>query len=94
MFKDRRTNVHGEERNGRPSVVSDDLAQIVDQKSVNDGASQFQNIRVNFRKFHILFSTSSSQTRLSQVLRKMGSENVHGCAQKSENSVMKTGFHL
>jgi hypothetical protein len=32
MFKDGRTNVHNEKRNGRPSVVSDDLVQNVDQK--------------------------------------------------------------
>jgi transposase len=32
MFKDGRTNVHDEERSGRPSVVSDDLVEIVDQK--------------------------------------------------------------
>jgi hypothetical protein len=31
MFKDGRTNIHAEERSGRPSVVSDDL-QNVDQK--------------------------------------------------------------
>jgi hypothetical protein len=32
MFKDGRTNVHDEERSGRPCVVSDDLIQSVDQK--------------------------------------------------------------
>jgi transposase len=32
MFKDGTTNVHDEERSGRPSVVSDDLVQSVDQK--------------------------------------------------------------
>ncbi|PNF33479.1 hypothetical protein B7P43_G00561 [Cryptotermes secundus] len=32
MFKDGRTNVHFEERSGRPSVLSDDLVQTVDQK--------------------------------------------------------------
>jgi transposase len=32
MFKNGRTNVHDEERSGRPSEVSDDLVQIVDQK--------------------------------------------------------------
>jgi transposase len=31
MFKDGRTNVHNEERSGRPAVVSDDLVQNVDQ---------------------------------------------------------------
>jgi hypothetical protein len=32
MFRDGRTNVHDEEQNGQPSVVSDDLVQGVDQK--------------------------------------------------------------
>jgi transposase len=32
MFRDGRTDVHGERRSGRPSVVSDDLVQNVDQK--------------------------------------------------------------
>jgi hypothetical protein len=32
MFKDGRTNVHDEERSGRPSVVSNDLVQSVDKK--------------------------------------------------------------
>jgi hypothetical protein len=47
-----RTNVHDEERSGRPSVVSDDLVQSVYEKSVKDGASKFQNFHVNFNKFH------------------------------------------
>jgi transposase len=34
MFKDGRTDVHYEERSGRPSVVSDDLVQIVEQKKL------------------------------------------------------------
>jgi hypothetical protein len=32
MFRDGQTNVHDEERSGRPSVVSDDLVQSVDHK--------------------------------------------------------------
>jgi hypothetical protein len=68
-----RTNVHDEERNGRPSVVSDDLVQSVDKKFAKDGVSQFQNFRVDFHKFHALFSTRLSQARLSQILRNMGS---------------------
>jgi hypothetical protein len=46
---------------GRPSVVSDDLVQSVDQKLVKDSAPQFQNFCVNFHKFHTLFSTRLSQ---------------------------------
>jgi hypothetical protein len=42
---------------GLPSVVSNDLVQSVDQKLAKDGAPHFQNFRVNFHKFHTLFST-------------------------------------
>jgi hypothetical protein len=31
MFKDGRRNVHDEERSGRPSVLSEDFVQSVDQ---------------------------------------------------------------
>jgi hypothetical protein len=55
------TNVHDEERNGRPSVVSDDLVESADKKFVKDRASQFQNFRVNFHKFRMLFSMGLSQ---------------------------------
>jgi hypothetical protein len=37
---------------GRPSVVSDDLVQRVDEKSVKDGALRFRKFHANFRKFH------------------------------------------
>jgi hypothetical protein len=33
MFKDGRTNVHDEERNGRPSIVSDDIVQSIDKNN-------------------------------------------------------------
>jgi hypothetical protein len=33
MFKDARTNIYDEERSGRPSVVSDDLVQSVEEKN-------------------------------------------------------------
>jgi hypothetical protein len=45
----------------QPSVVSDDLVQNVDKKVVKDGISQFENLYVNFCKFHTLFSTILSQ---------------------------------
>jgi hypothetical protein len=88
MLKDGRTNAHDEERNGWPSVVSDILFKMLTKKFVKDSASQFQNFRVNFHTFHALFSTRLSQARLSQVLRKMVSENAHGCAQNAENSFL------
>jgi hypothetical protein len=56
MFKVGRTNVHDEEE-----VVGHCSVQSVDQKSVKDGASQFQNFYANFHKFHALFSTRLSQ---------------------------------
>jgi hypothetical protein len=62
MFKDGQTNAHDEERSGQPSVASDNFVQSCEQKqSVKDGVSQFQNFRVNFHKFHALFSARLSQ---------------------------------
>jgi hypothetical protein len=47
---------------GRPSVVSGDPFQSVDQKSCGRrGLHKFQNFRVNFHKIHALFSTRFSQ---------------------------------
>jgi hypothetical protein len=60
MVKDGQKNVYNEERSGWSSVVSD-LVQNVAEKIVKDGTSQFQNFRVYFHKFHVLFSTRSAQ---------------------------------
>jgi hypothetical protein len=57
MFRDGQTNVHNEERSGRPSVVGDDLVQSVDQKICERHSLQFQNVCVNIYKFHTLFFT-------------------------------------
>jgi hypothetical protein len=61
VFKDERANVRDEERSCRPTVVSDDLVQSVDQQICEKGLSQFQNVRVNFHKFHVIFSTRLSE---------------------------------
>jgi hypothetical protein len=71
-------------------TMGSDLVQSVDQHTVfvNDGASQFQNFHVNIYKSVALFTTILSQLgRLSQVLRKNGSENVHECTQDAENGL-------
>jgi hypothetical protein len=85
MCKDERTDIHDEERSGQPFITSDGFFKLPNKKIVKDGASQFQNFRVNFHKVHALLSMRLSQARLSQVLRKMGSENVHRCAQNAGN---------
>jgi transposase len=56
VFKDGCTNVHDEERSGRPSVVSADLVQNVDQKTCERRRFIILEFRVNFRKFYALFS--------------------------------------
>jgi hypothetical protein len=43
MFKDGRKDSHDEELSVCPTVMSDDLVQIVDQICVKDNASKFQN---------------------------------------------------
>jgi hypothetical protein len=61
------TNVHDEDQSVQPSVVSDDLVQVLTKKFVKDGTSQFPNIHVNFHKFHILFSMRLSQLDLDMT---------------------------
>jgi transposase len=82
MFKDGRRDVHDEER-GRPSVVSRDLVQSVDQKICE--RRRFTISELFFVNFHCSVREYHSYARLSQVLRKMGSENAHGCAQNAKN---------
>jgi hypothetical protein len=53
---------------GRPSVVSDDLVQSVDQK-------------ISERRSFIISEVSCE---FPQILRKVGSENAHGCAQNAD----------
>jgi hypothetical protein len=48
MFKDGRTNVHDEEQSGRPSVVSDDLVQSVDQKICQRRRFTFSELSCEF----------------------------------------------
>jgi hypothetical protein len=62
MFKDGRTNVHDEERSGRPAASCSEL-KLLTKKFVKDGASQFRNFYMNFHKFHQLFSTRLTQLR-------------------------------
>jgi hypothetical protein len=56
MFKDGRTIVDDEKRSGRPPVVSADLVQNVHQESYERRRFAIRNFRVNFHKFHTLFS--------------------------------------
>jgi hypothetical protein len=37
------------------------LSKVLTKKFVKEGASQFQNFRVNFHKFHVLFSMKLSE---------------------------------
>jgi transposase len=58
MSKGGRKYVHDEQRSGRPSIVSDELVQNVDKKLVKGSTSEFHDCRVNFHKFHVIFSQS------------------------------------
>jgi hypothetical protein len=82
LFKDGRADVHDEERSGRPFVVSDNLVQSVDQKM-----SERQRFIISELSCQFSQNSRTILYELSQVLRKMGSENAHGCAQNAENGV-------
>jgi hypothetical protein len=83
LFKHRRTNIHDEEEVvNRPSTVSDDLVQSVDQKVRERRRFTISELSCEFPQI--------SRTLLYEIIRvrldyhkfffKMGSENAHGCA--------------
>jgi hypothetical protein len=85
MFKDGRTNVHDEESSGRPSIVSDDLAQsdenICERRrfTVSEASCEFPQISraVLYEIITLAYAITS--------FTKMGSENAHGCVENAEN---------
>uniref|UniRef100_A0A1B6GKI0 Mos1 transposase HTH domain-containing protein n=1 Tax=Cuerna arida TaxID=1464854 RepID=A0A1B6GKI0_9HEMI len=56
-FKDGRTNVHDEERSGRPSVITDDLIQKVDCKVKENRRFTISSLAENFLLYQEVFST-------------------------------------
>jgi hypothetical protein len=64
MFKDGRTIVHSEEQSGRPSVVSDDLVQSVDQKIYE--RRRFKELSCEFLQISctVLYEIITGQARL------------------------------
>jgi transposase len=61
MYEDGRTNVRVEERSGRPSVVSDDLVQSVDQKICEKRRFSISELSCEFPKI--------SRTLLCEIIR-------------------------
>ena len=51
LFKEGRTNVHDEERSGRPSVITDDLVEKVSTTIVEIVTLQFSNCPLSFHSF-------------------------------------------
>jgi hypothetical protein len=76
MFKDGRSVVVG-----RPSLVSDDLVQSVNQKSI------LKNFRVNVSQISRTVINEIIRVRLGhhKFCARLVSENAHGCAQNAEN---------
>jgi hypothetical protein len=86
MFKDGRTNVHDEERGGPPSVVSNDLVQSVDQRICERRRFKISEISCEFPQISrtVLYKIITVRLGYQQVLRNVGSENVHWGAQNAE----------
>lgn len=54
-FKNGRTNVHDEERSGRPSVITDDLVAAVESKIREDRRFTISTLSLEFPGFKISF---------------------------------------
>ncbi|GBM69536.1 hypothetical protein AVEN_148365-1 [Araneus ventricosus] len=83
QFNDGRTNVHDEERIGRPSVVNDGLVAKVNEKIREN--RRF-TIRMLFDEFpqisKFCFARDCHKSlKLSQIVFPLGSENSDGCPQ-------------
>jgi hypothetical protein len=55
IFKDRRTEIHDEERSGRPFVVSDDLVQSVDQNICDRWRFKISELACKFPQISLTF---------------------------------------
>jgi histone-lysine N-methyltransferase SETMAR len=64
-FSEGRTDVHDEQRNGRPSLISDDLLQEI------EGEIQ-ANQRVTIKQLHHIISEASKTTVHEAVTEKLG----------------------
>jgi hypothetical protein len=86
MFKDGQTYVHDEERNGRPSVMSDDLVQSVDPKK-NCARRRFKTSELSFE-----FPEISRTVLYTIITVRLGYHEFlsHECAQNAKNDF---GFH-
>jgi hypothetical protein len=85
MFKDGRRNVHDEERNGWPSVVSNDLFQSVEQKicerrrfTISELSCEFPQISLT-----VLYEIITVKLGYHKFRAKMVSENDHGYTQNA-----------
>jgi hypothetical protein len=68
MFKDGQTNVHDQERSGQPSVVTDDLVQIVDKNLWKTALHNFRTLVWIITKFtYCSLRDYHRYARLSQV---------------------------
>ena len=52
ILKNGRTNVHDEERSGRPTIVTDELVAKINEKIHENRRSQLRSSRLSFLKFH------------------------------------------
>lgn len=77
-FKNGRTNVHDEERNGRPSIVTDDLLAKVDEKIRQNRRFTITELSLCFPQVtRTLLFEIVTQAWLPYILRKMGAKNAY-----------------
>ena len=60
MFNEGRENVHDEARNGRPSLVNDDLVRMSTKECMTTDVSQFVICPCTFLRFQGLYSVTLS----------------------------------
>jgi hypothetical protein len=77
------TGIHAEEWSGWQSAVCDDLVRNVNQKICERRRFTISKLSCEFLQISCTVLYEMITVGLSQILRKMGSENADGCVQNA-----------
>jgi len=79
LFKEGRTNVHNEEPSGRPSVITDDLAEKVNTAIRGNRRFTISELSLEFPQVSKISDLRYcvSEARLQKTVCQMGAENVN-----------------
>jgi transposase len=88
MFNEGRTNVHDEERSGRPSLITEDLKKQTDEQIRHDRRSTLDELHDKFPQISrsLLHEILSKHLGYKKTLCKVGATDAGRRPQKKKNA--------